>query len=207
VLDFFETHFPDAKALMPDLSETFFNNPTDSLVTIRCDPWHYQDKACLLGDAAHAIVPFYGQGMNAGFEDCMVLNDLMESNKDQSWGALFHAFSKKRVKDGHAIADLALYNYVEMRDLVADMHFLRKQEISRKIHTLYPDYWQPLYTMVTFSRLPYSEAKARGDRQDQILENLLAKYSYETLIDEHNLAEAVAPYLGIALPKAAKPDN
>ena len=207
VLDFFKTHFPDAKALMPDLCETFFNNPTDSLVTIRCDPWHYQDKACLLGDAAHAIVPFYGQGMNAGFEDCMVLNDLMESYKGQSWGALFEAFSKKRVKDGHAIADLALYNYVEMRDLVADTHFLRKQEISRKIHTLYPDHWQPLYTMVTFSRLPYSEAKARGDQQDQILENLLANHSYETLSDDNTLAEALAPYLGIALPQTAKPDN
>ncbi len=207
VVDFFDTYFPDAKALMPDLTQTFFENPTDSLVTIRCNPWHYKDKGCLLGDAAHAIVPFYGQGMNAGFEDCMVLSDLMNAYSDQGWGDLFKAFSDKRVKDGHAIADLALYNYIEMRDLVADNHFLEKQAISQKIYERYPDHWQPLYTMVTFSRLPYSTAKEKGDQQDQILENLFSEYSYDELCKTQVLEEAVAPHLGLALPETAKPES
>lgn len=207
VEQFFDTYFPDAKALMPELTKTFFENPTDSLVTIRCNPWHYQDKACLLGDAAHAIVPFYGQGMNAGFEDCMVLSDFMDNQSNQDWGGIFEAFSKKRVKDGHAIADLALYNYIEMRDLVADNHFLAKQAISQKIYELYPDHWQPLYTMVTFSQLPYAEAKEKGDKQDQILENLLSQYSYDELCKTQVLEEAVLPYLGLALPETTKPES
>ncbi len=195
---FFDEYFPDAKVLMPDLADEFLSNPTDALLTIRCDPWHYEDKACLLGDSAHAIVPFYGQGMNAGFEDCMVMDELMDHYQGADWGTLFKAFSERRVKDGHAIADLALFNFIEMRDLVADPHFHKKEHISALIHELAPDQWLPLYTMVTFSELPYSEAKRRGDEQDEILEKLLQHYDYEDLCRPEVLKDAIQPYVAVA---------
>lgn len=198
IYQFFDKYFQDAKALMPNLAEEFMGNPTDALLTVRTDPWHYQDKACLLGDSAHAIVPFYGQGMNAGFEDCMVLDELMSQHADADWHTLFRAFSERRVKDGHAIADLALFNFIEMRDLVADPHFHKKQDISQRIHELAQEQWLPLYTMVTFSELPYSEAKRRGDEQDEILEALLQQYRYEQLCDYDFLRKAIQPYVGVA---------
>lgn len=192
---FFETYFPDAKALMPNLTEYFFNNPTDALVTIRCNPWYFEDKVCILGDAAHAIVPFYGQGMNAGFEDCRLLNETI-NQYEGGWGKIFKNFSKNRVPDANAIADLALHNFVEMRDLVADPHFQKKRELSRKIEDLIPDQWHPLYAMVTFSHQPYSEALSNGKKQDEILEKILEKHDYDTLIhDEEQLKKVLNPYI------------
>ena len=197
VQNFFKAYFPDALEVMPTLIEDFFTNPTDSLVTIRCNPWHYQDKACLLGDAAHAIVPFYGQGMNAGFEDCTVLNRIMQSHDD--WGEIFRSFSRERVKDGHAIADLALHNFIEMRDLVADPHFQKKRELSRRINDLFPDQWTPLYMMVTFSDMPYSEAKTNGEKQDEVLEYMLNHYSYEALQSDEKLKAIVDEFLAMKI--------
>lgn len=207
IKEFFHQYFPDAQALMPNLEDDFLNNPTEALLTTRCDPWHYKDKACLLGDAAHAIVPFYGQGMNAGFEDCMVLDELLDKYDKANWETLFETYSSKRVKDGHAIADLALHNFIEMRDLVADPHFHKKQALSNQIHELFPDQWIPLYTMVTFSTLPYSEAKRRGEEQDRILETLLSEYQYQELCNEKTLKRALEPYLKIPDSELAKPGN
>jgi len=195
IKDFFHQYFSDAMALMPSLLEDFHNNPTDSLVTIRCNPYHYQDKACLLGDAAHAIVPFYGQGMNAGFEDCTLIDQILNQHEG-NWERIFQEVSKQRVPDGHAIADLALHNFIEMRDLVADPHFIKKRDLSRQINDLFPDEWIPLYSMVTFSHMSYAEAKKQGDEHDLILDDILDKYDYEKITENPEyLKEIVKPYL------------
>ncbi len=195
IKDFFHQYFSDAMALMPTLLEDFRNNPTDSLVTIRCNPYHYQDKACLLGDAAHAIVPFYGQGMNAGFEDCTLIDQILDQHEGD-WERIFQEVSKQRVPDGHAIADLALHNFIEMRDLVADPHFIKKRDLSRQINDLFPNEWIPLYSMVTFSHMSYAEAKKRGDEHDFILDDILDKYNYEKITEKPEyLKEIVKPYL------------
>jgi kynurenine 3-monooxygenase len=168
---FFEKYFADAIQWMPDYVEQFMNNPTSSLVTVRCFPWSH-DSACLIGDAAHAIVPFFGQGMNAGFEDCRVLDELMNDHSD--WQELFDAFQKSRKPNADAIAELALNNFIEMRDLVADPHFLKKKKIEKRIGELYPDTFVSAYGMVSFTHLPYSEALRRGREQSNVLEKLAA---------------------------------
>ncbi|HCY46134.1 MAG TPA: kynurenine 3-monooxygenase, partial [Flavobacteriales bacterium] len=134
VMDFFQKTFPDTLPLIPDLLKDYNENPTASLVTVRCSPWHYQDKICLMGDASHAIVPFYGQGMNSGFEDCTVFNDLFEQD-DWEWDQVFSQFSAKRAPEADAISELALRNYVEMRDLTANEQWLLQKKIERKITT------------------------------------------------------------------------
>ena len=165
---FFQATYPDAVPLMPTLAHDFFANPTSSLVTVRCAPWHLGDKAVLLGDAAHAIVPFYGQGANAAFEDCVVLDECL-----RSWPAersrAFMAFEEQRKVHADAIADLALANFVEMRDHVASSGFLFKKKVEKILHRLMPKSFVPLYTMVSFSRTPYADAVSRAARQDRAL--------------------------------------
>ena len=173
VMRFFRRHFPDALALMPELIQDFNGNPTASLVTVRCSPWHFRNQVLLMGDAAHAIVPFYGQGMNAGFEDCTLLDDL--ANKYQEdWGRIMPEFNRTRIADGNAIADLALRNFVEMRDLVADPKFQLRKEMEAWLAERYPKEFLPLYSMVSFSHIPYSRALAEGKAQDQLFESLLS---------------------------------
>jgi len=170
---FFKEVFPDAVELMPTLEHDFINNPTSSLCIVRCKPWHIADRALLIGDAAHAIVPFYGQGMNAGFEDCTVFDRLA----DTLWHdreAMFRAFSNERKPNGDAIAELALRNFIEMRDLVADPRFILRKKIEKAMHQHSPKNWVPLYSMVTFSHIPYSDALKEGQRQDAIMENILS---------------------------------
>jgi len=168
VESFFARNFPDALQLMPDLAQNFFENPTGPLVTVRCEPYHYKDQILLIGDAAHAVVPFYGQGMNAAFEDCRILDEFMEMYAPD-WGALAQAFSRSRKPNADAIADLALYNFLEMRSKVADPLFLAKKKADKVLHTALDDGWMPLYSMVTFSNIPYSEVVERARTQDQIL--------------------------------------
>lgn len=172
VLDFFSSTFHDALELMPSLAEDYFHNPTSTLVTVRCAPWNFEDKVVLMGDAAHAIVPFYGQGMNAGFEDCSVLNEMMEKHSSD-WKTLFDAFSAQRCADGNAIAELALNNYIEMRDKTADPDFLLRKKIERKFSDMHPDKWMPLYEQVTFSHIRYSEALERGIFQREIMDKVM----------------------------------
>ena len=165
----FEEEFADLIPLMPDYVQQFQNHPVASLVTIRCAPWNNQNFL-LIGDAAHAVVPFYGQGMNAGFEDCRLLMEML--GQHTTWDGLFEDFSEKRRPDAEAISQLALDNFIEMRDLVADPDFqLKKKLESVLVKSGIPD-WIPLYTMVTFSDLPYSEARRRGLRQAAILEKI-----------------------------------
>lgn len=171
VMRFFQEQFPDVVPLMPDLVENFFANPTGSMVTIECSPWHVEGKAILLGDAAHAIVPFFGQGVNCAFEDCTYLAELMDQH-DGDWQTIFPAFERLRKVNTDAIAELALENFIEMRDRVADPQFLLKKKIEIALAKKYPTVFVPKYSMVTFHRLPYSLALSRGRIQDQILSEL-----------------------------------
>jgi len=173
VLDFFESTFPDSIKHLKNIKEEYFENPTSSLVTVKCEPW-VKNNCVLIGDAAHAIVPFYGQGMNAGFEDCYELNLLLNKHSDD-WEKTLLDYQELRKQDGDAIADLALNNFVEMRDLVADEKFLVQKKIEAKLHEQFPKKWMPLYSMVTFSDLRYSEAYEMGRKQQAIMDEVMQK--------------------------------
>jgi kynurenine 3-monooxygenase len=173
ILDFFNRFFKDAVPLMPDLLQDFKQNPTSSLVTIRCNPWHYDHRFLIFGDASHAIVPFYGQGMNSGFEDCSIL-DRMLGEHEGDWAATIEQFNAERPKDADAIADLALRNFIEMRDLVADPMFLLRKKIEAWLQDEYPDRFLPLYSQVTFSHIPYSKALEEGQAQDRLFDRILS---------------------------------
>lgn len=174
VTSFFEKEFPDALKLMPTLAEDFRNNPTCSLVTVRCFPW-VRNKTFVIGDAAHGLVPFYGQGMNAGFEDCRVLNDLLNQFEDD-WEKVLPEFQTHRKPDTDAIAQLAVDNFIEMRDLVADDDFLLRKKIEAKLHEKFPDRWIPQYSMVTFyDTLRYSEAQKKGRKQRLIMDEVMVR--------------------------------
>jgi kynurenine 3-monooxygenase len=169
---FFQKTFPDAVALMPAFLEDFETNPTSSLVTVKCFPW-VKNKTFLIGDAAHGIVPFYGQGMNAGFEDCRILNELLSKHND-NWDSVLPEFQRLRKPDTDAIAQLALDNFIEMRDLVGDADFLLRKKIEAKLHQLYPDKWIPLYSMVTFNdQIRYSDAYAKGQKQKRVMDEVM----------------------------------
>jgi kynurenine 3-monooxygenase len=171
VLEFFRSQFPDALALMPDLVDNFFTNPLGSMVTIRCSPWHFEGKALLLGDAAHAIVPFFGQGINCGFEDCTILMELLDQH-GADWNRVFSAFERARKVNTDAIADLAIENFVEMRDRVGDPRFLFRKNVELALQEKYPQRFVPKYSMVTFLRVPYATALKRGQVQDRMLTEL-----------------------------------
>jgi len=165
---FFEEEFPDAVSLMPSLLDDFRNNPTGSLVTIRCAPWFYRDKACLVGDAAHAVVPFYGQGMNAAFEDCVVLDECLEEfpeNRERAFAEYF----RRRKQNADALADLAIGNFIEMRDKTASKTFRAKKKLDHALEAALPGIYLPLYTMVTFTRMPYAKAAKRAQIQDALV--------------------------------------
>ena len=165
---FFDEEFPDAVPLMPTLLEDFRQNPTGSLVTIRCAPWFYRDKVCLLGDAAHAVVPFYGQGMNAAFEDCLVLDECLEEFPDNRERAFSEYFSRRK-ENTDALADLAIGNFIEMRDKTASKTFRAKKKLDHLLEAVLRGIYLPLYTMVTFTRIPYAEAARRARLQNGIV--------------------------------------
>jgi kynurenine 3-monooxygenase len=152
--------------LLPDLTEQFAANPVGSLVTVRCRPWSVEDRAVLIGDACHAVVPFYGQGMNAAFEDCTVLDACLGRSPDRA--AAFRAY-ESRSRDANAIADLALANFVEMRDHVGSRSFLVRKWTERVLSRFLGFWYVPLYTMVSFTRIPYAEARDRARRQDRMV--------------------------------------
>ncbi len=170
---FFSEEFPDAVPLMPTLLEDFKDNPTGSLVTIRCAPWYYRDRVCLLGDAAHAVVPFYGQGMNAAFEDCVVLDECLEKFANDRESAFAEYFSRRK-GNADALADLALGNFIEMRDKTASRTFRAKKRLDHLLEAALPGVYLPLYTMVTFSRIPYAQAARRARLQDRIIYSIFA---------------------------------
>lgn len=195
----FRAYFDDAYQLMPDLKNEFFKNPTSALINVECYPW-VQGKSLLIGDASHAMAPFYGQGMNCGFEDCYILNQLIENLGTSSWELVFEKFQKKRKPDADAICQLAMENFIEMRDSVADPKFQLRKKIEAKLHDLYPKDWIPLYTMVTFSDMGYAEAYAKGKLQEAIMDKVMAdplitenwnKLDYEDIINQMETAKAV----------------
>jgi kynurenine 3-monooxygenase len=170
---FFEEEFPDAVPLMPTLVEDFKENPTGSLVTVRCAPWYYKDKVALVGDAAHAVVPFYGQGMNAAFEDCVVLDECLAefpSSRERAFAEYF----ERRKKNADALAELAVENFIEMRDKTASRVFRAKKKLDHLLEGLLPGIYLPLYTMVTFTRIPYAAAARRARLQDRLVYASLA---------------------------------
>jgi kynurenine 3-monooxygenase len=171
VIWFFEEQFPDALPLMPTLLKDYFGNPTGNLVTVKCSPWAVEDKVVLLGDAAHAIVPFFGQGMNCAFEDCTYLNECIDRYTGD-WKRIFMEFEKLRKINADAIADLAVENFYEMRDLVTEPKFILKKKIEHLLEERLPDRFIPKYSMVTFHRMPYAVALERGRIQDEILDEL-----------------------------------
>lgn len=179
VIAFFEKHFPDALSMMPTLTDDFFNNPTSSLITTHIRPWHYKDKSALIGDAAHAIVPFYGQGMNAGFEDCTILAGLMEQYGDD-WATILEKYDDQRKPNGDAVAELALMNFIEMRDKVADPAFLERKKIEKELGKKYPRQFISVYEMVSFSHIPYSTAISCIQAQDELLKKIMSEGDFAT---------------------------
>ncbi len=191
VKHFFESEFPDAVPLMPTLLDDFFANPTSSLVTVKCFPWTFDNKIGLIGDAAHAIVPFFGQGMNCGFEDCVVLNNLIEKH-NEDWEKIFPEYETLRKPDGDAIADLAIANFVEMRDKTADKKFLLQKKIEANFSSKHPDKWIPLYSMVTYSpHIRYSTALKEGQRQEAIMQKIMAMPDIESKWDSQEVEKAI----------------
>lgn len=186
VNEFFTRNFSDAVDLMPSLTHDFFENPTGTLMTVKCYPWNLGGNAVLLGDSAHAIVPFFGQGMNAAFEDCVYLNRCIDEYGG-NWEKIFGEFQKMRKPNTDAIADLAQENFIEMRDLVATPRYQLKKKIETELYKKHPETFIPKYTMVTFMRIPYSVALERGKIQEDILNTLSDKIS---TIEEVNWKKA-----------------
>lgn len=193
---FFKSTFADAYTLMPTLTEDFFTNPTSSLVTVKCFPWVREDKFALIGDAAHAIVPFFGQGMNCGFEDCRVLNGLIDKHQ-HDWNLVLDEYQTLRKPDGDAIAELALNNFVEMRDKVADPKFLLQKKIEAAFSKKYPHKWTPAYSQVTFSpQIRYSDALKNSIKQEAIMQQVMALEDIEKNWDDIAVEEKMLQLLG-----------
>jgi kynurenine 3-monooxygenase len=173
VTRFFGQHYPDVPGLCPTLAEDYFKNPTSSLVTVRCWPWvsvspRGGGATVIMGDAAHAIVPFYGQGMNCAFEDVRTFAECLDSHGDNLPAALAE-FQSLRKPNADAIADLALANFIEMRDSVASPVFRFKKKASHALHALVPSLYTPLYDMISFSTIPYAEAREIAARQTRVI--------------------------------------
>ncbi|WP_055442999.1 FAD-dependent oxidoreductase [Lacinutrix himadriensis] len=191
IKEFFATQFPDALALIPNIAEEFANNPTGALGTVKCSPWHYQNKNVLLGDAAHAIVPFYGQGMNASFEDVTVFDAILEQHEGD-WETIFKVYEKTRKADTDAIADLAIDNYYEMRDHVANPIFKVKRAIEMALEKEFPNDYFSKYSMVTFKEdIPYHTAMTKGRAQDKAILNLIANKEIDTNEDLNTIFKKV----------------
>ena len=194
IKSFFEKYFPDALDLIPGLTSSFLQNPTGSLITVKCAPWYYKDILCLLGDASHAIVPFFGQGMNAAFEDCTVLNQCIDELGDD-WNKIYPEFFARRKSNTDSIADLANENFIEMRDKVGDGKFLLKKKVEHILEERYPDKFIPKYSMVTFHRMPYSVARTRGLTQERILEELVENITDVEKVDLEKADILIKDYL------------
>ncbi|MGB0403088.1 MAG: FAD-dependent oxidoreductase [Salibacteraceae bacterium] len=190
IMKFFNETFPDAVPLMPTLIKDYHENPASSLCIVRCEPWVFKNRIMLMGDAAHAIVPFYGQGMNSGFEDCSEWWRLTEEHGDD-WSKIFSEYSEVRKPNGDAIADLALQNYIEMRDLVGDELFLLRKKIEKKIYDKHPDKWVPLYSMVTFSHTPYATALELGKKQRSIMDVVMDRPDIREVWDSEEVENEI----------------
>ncbi|UYW00636.1 FAD-dependent monooxygenase [Flavobacterium agricola] len=194
VATFFETYFPDTKNLIPNLTHDFFKNPTSSLVTMQCYPWVYQDKIALIGDAAHAIVPFYGQGMNAGFEDVTVLAELIAQHNGD-WQTILETYQQARKPNADAIAELSYRNHTEMSTKTADESFLLQKKIEQHFAKKYPEKWLPLYDRVTFSHDSYLSALQIGDKQNYIMQQVLQIPNIDAIWDSEIVEQTIISLL------------
>lgn len=193
ISEFFHRQFADAVPIMPTLLQDFAENPASSLVTVRCFPWSWKDKVTMLGDAAHAIVPFFGQGMNCAFEDCQVFDELLARHEDD-WSIILPEFERLRKPNADAIADLALGNFIEMRDLVADPKFQLRKKIEPKIAERFPDRYIPIYTQVTFrTDISYAEALQESKRQDAFFAKVLELPTVEERWNTSEFLEEISP--------------
>ncbi len=191
---FFKTYFPNVRKQIENLTEDFFKNPTSAMVTMKCYPWTYWNKVALVGDSAHAVVPFYGQGMNAGFEDISVLDDLMTEHGDD-WETIFSDYQRARKPNADAIAELSYRNFVEMSSKTADPKFLLQKQIEKHFAAKYPDKWIPVYSRVTFSDAPYAEALAIGDKQQFIMDEIMKISDIEKKWDSVEVEEKIMQLL------------
>ncbi|MBT3179520.1 MAG: FAD-dependent monooxygenase [Candidatus Marinimicrobia bacterium] len=173
IIELFHNYFPDALEIMPTLCNDFQNNPIGILASVYCDPWHVEDKAVLIGDAAHAVVPFFGQGMNASFQDCSVLNSLI-MKYDGDWTQILNEYSSKQIENGYAIADMAIENYLEMRDAVNDPVYQKRRNLELELERKFPDRFIPRYSMVSFHQIPYAEVYRRGEIQLKLMNQFLS---------------------------------
>ena len=178
---FFEQYFPDALDAISDFDYDWRNNPQSPLSTLYLDSWHYRDDVVLLGDAAHAMVPFHGQGMNCAFEDCLALVEAIEGESD--WKTAITRFESERMHNAEAIQAMALENYIEMRDKVDDAQFLLQRALERDLAERHPERFIPRYSMVSFQRVPYAVAFARGKIQRRILQTLCSDISDISEVD------------------------
>lgn len=181
VEEFFKNMFPDFFKMMPHVADTWEQHPLSSLAIIRCFPWTH-GKSALMGDSAHATVPFFGQGMNAGFEDCSVMNELMLKH-NHNWTEIFKEYETKRKPNGDAVQDLSLLNYLVMRDKVADPTYQLQQKIERRMAELYPGHYFPLYSMVSFTDIEYQVALKKGQEQDAMVLELIRSKNIDESFD------------------------
>ncbi|SHJ27432.1 kynurenine 3-monooxygenase [Arenibacter nanhaiticus] len=188
--EFFATHFPTAVDKIENLAEDFFANPTSALVTMKCYPWTYWDKVALVGDSAHAIVPFYGQGMNAGFEDIFELNKIIARYGDD-WEKIFEEYQKERKPNADAIAELSYRNFMEMSSKTADPNFLLQKKIEKAFANKYPEKWIPSYSRVTFSDQPYVDALAIGDAQEEIMKQVMQLPNIADIWDSKEVEDTI----------------
>ncbi len=199
VLALFSSRFPDAIPLIPDLTESYFANPTGELGTVRCGPWNHGGRALLIGDASHAIVPFFGQGMNAGFEDCTVLDELLERHGRGDWEPVFAALAARRKPNADAIAAMALENFVEMRDRVGDPAFLLRKQVEHRLEREMPQEYRSRYSMVMYSHIPFDVALRAGRIQERILgelcEGLASADDLDLDLARTSIRERLAPFL------------
>ena len=204
IRSFFKEYFPSITPDIDNLCGDFSKNPTSALVTIKCFPWTYWDKVALVGDSAHAIVPFFGQGMNAGFEDISVLASLMEVHGDD-WELIFREYQDLRKPNADAIAELSYRNFIEMSDKTADPAFLLQKKIERHFAAQYPDKWIPAYSRVTFSDRPYTEALQIGDRQEAIMKEVMKMPNLESSGDRPEVTERILALLEEEPQKKSRP--
>jgi|TARA_B100000959_G_C14975465_1_gene621374 kynurenine 3-monooxygenase len=188
IKNYFTTIFPDFVSLVPNLYQQWNANPTSDLGIVKTFPWHVKDASIIIGDAAHATVPFYGQGMNAGFEDCRILDELLDKHKD-NLDICFNEYSRVRKPNGDGVQDLSMQNFVVMRDKTADPKFLLQKKIEKKFANLYPDKWTPLYSMVSFTNIPYAEAWEIGMKQEKLMQNIMSTPNIEKIWESDEIMQ------------------
>ncbi len=186
---YFHTQFPDFSKLVPNLYDQWNNNPTSKLGIVKTFPWHIDNKSILIGDAAHATVPFYGQGMNCGFEDCRILDELLDQH--QNLERCFEEYSKKRKPNGDGVQDLSMHNFIVMRDKTGDPNFLLQKRIEKKFSKLFPESWTPLYSMVSFSNISYSEAWEIGMKQENIMKKIMCIPNIKEIWDDNDIMKKI----------------